>query len=64
MIYFVKSIYPYVKNLLMVVMHNNTVFCKIGHDVKYGAVLVKAFKDDHNQYPIYNYSIFPHHTTF
>ncbi len=38
------SIYPYEKHLLMVVMHNNTVFCKTGHNVKYGAVLVNAFK--------------------
>lgn len=28
----------------MVVMHNNTVFCKTGHNVKYGAVLVNAFE--------------------
>lgn len=38
------SIYPYEKHLLMVVMHNNAVFCKTGHNVKYGAVLVNAFK--------------------
>lgn len=35
------SIYPYMKNVLMVVMHNKTVFCKTGHIVNYGAVLVK-----------------------